>query len=467
MLFNQVEFFIFFLVVCLLLLVTPTVKFRKLILLVASYYFYAYWDIRFLSLIVVSSLADYWIGNQLFKTESKRSRKILLAISLALNLGLLAFFKYFNFFIASLSSIALLPENVFLINIILPVGISFYTFQTLSYTLDIYRKKLAPCTSALDFFLFVSFFPQLVAGPIVRASEFLPQLKSYAGVNLHNLQSGLMQFCRGMFKKVFIADRLAISQVDSVFMNPGLYDPATVWVAVLGYSVQIYCDFSGYTDMAIGSARILGFELPVNFKHPYLAKNISEFWRRWHISLSFWLRDYLYISLGGNRKGVVRTEFNLMFTMLLGGLWHGAEWTFVLWGGLHGFYLIMHRLIKRTLAKTDKRVLWGATSWLLTQFVVLIAWIFFRSTDYGFQQALDILEKFFFIDCGGITWIHPVVAVNILLVGLSHLLEYKKMQGWKGTDTPSFYNFFLMFSMLFLILIYYPRGFQPFIYFQF
>ena len=332
MLFTQIEFLLFFIFCLISIYLTSSNRFRKGILLFASYYFYAYWDWRFLSLIIYSTLIDFIVGKYIARTKNQQVRKRLLFISLVSNLSVLGFFKYFNFFINSLSiPLAEIGLNVTTLNIILPIGISFYTFQTLSYTIDIYRNKIPPTSSILDFSLFVAFFPQIVAGPIVRAAEFLPQLKVKRVINWDNLFIGFRLFTFGFFKKVFIADNLAIF-VDKVFENPSVFSSITILLGVIAFGIQIYCDFSGYSDMAIGIAKALGYELPLNFNYPYIAKNITDFWRRWHMSLSFWLRDYLYIPLGGNRKGTRRTYINLMLTMLLGGLWHGASWNFVVWG---------------------------------------------------------------------------------------------------------------------------------------
>jgi alginate O-acetyltransferase complex protein AlgI len=318
---------------------------RKLWLLVCSYFFYACWDWRFLSLILLSTCIDY-VAGRLIAESAERRAKLVLGISLAANLGILGFFKYFEFFVTSGSDLLTLlgfdvaPRTL---EIILPVGISFFTFQSMSYSIDIYRRSLRPTTEPLDFALFVAFFPQLVAGPIVRAADFLPQLKASRVWSNVSARAALLLFLSGFFKKACMADNIGLA-IEPVFADPAQFGAIDIPLAAILYAVQIYCDFSGYSDMAIGVAALLGYRLTKNFDFPYFSSNVQDFWRRWHISLSTWLRDYLYRSLGGGRGTTIRIFRNVMLTMLLGGLWHGANLTFIVWGGLHGLALVAHRL---------------------------------------------------------------------------------------------------------------------------
>jgi alginate O-acetyltransferase complex protein AlgI len=402
MLFYTPEFLVFSLVLLAVLGIVHKSKPRKLILLIASYIFYMWWNPAFILLIIISTLIDYFIGGKMDAEQNQNQRRLLLIISMTSNLGMLFFFKYAGLFTDSLLGIMRMlgsePSWVSL-NITLPVGISFYTFQTMSYTIDIYRKELKATRSPLDFALFVAFFPQLVAGPIVRAATFLPQLKN--DVRIACDQTTLFLILRGMAKKVLIADNLAIF-IDPVFNSPETWPSIIIWLAAIGFAIQIYCDFSGYSDIAIGIARILGFTLPLNFNHPYSARNPSDFWNRWHISLSSWLRDYLYISLGGNRGSAFATYRNLMLTMLLGGLWHGASWNFLVWGFLHGAILVGHRLYTGTRKKLNPN--WHAGNGLLTymlslfamQYCVLVTWIAFRLTDFDAMQTA--IRKFVIFD---------------------------------------------------------------------
>ncbi len=465
MIFSSLEFIIFFAAVLLcLVFLRGRNSARKTLLLAASWYFYAYWDWRFLSLILISTLVDFWIGRQLGGTSDSGWRKRLLASSLIVNLGLLGFFKYFNFFIESFGP---LVESVGLhagtLNIILPVGISFYTFQTLSYTIDIYRGNMEPHESLLDFALFVGFFPQLVAGPIVRASHFLPQLVEYKPLTCVNFYVGFQRFTYGLFKKIFVADRLAMFS-DNVFANAGAYDCTTTWLAAIAYSLQIYFDFSGYSDMAIGVARIMGYDLGENFNFPYLSKSPREFWRRWHISLSTWVRDYIYIPLGGSRKGTWRTYFNLILTMLLCGLWHGPAWTFVAWGGLHGAAMAGNRIFMKSRNDVVSGVL-AALSWFSTMLFVVLGWVLFRSE--GFDKAALMLRQMFLPE-SGISWYFPFVPFILVGVVVVHSLKAKGyFDRLLLPESARVYSPAILFSLLWLAIIFQPIGFNPFIYFQF
>lgn len=388
MIFNSLDYFIF-LAIALAGYFILARRAQNAWLLAASYIFYGWWDWRFLSLILISTVVDYCCGIAIHTVRRESRRRFFLLISLVVNLGILGFFKYFNFFIGSaaelLSSFGLQP-NVSSLNIILPVGISFYTFQTLSYTIDIYRRKLEPIHEPLTFALFVSFFPQLVAGPIERARNLLPQLQAPRKVTMQDLSDGTFLILMGLFRKVVIADTAA-PFVDRAFGSPEIFTSSGLLIATFLFAIQIYGDFAGYSDIARGTARLLGIRLMVNFTQPYFATNITDFWRRWHMSLSSWLRDYLYIPLGGNRHGTINTYKNLILTMLLGGLWHGAAWGFVLWGALHGAYLAMHKFLTRDEKEPPPNSIWSGLLKRIGIFVLVsLTWIPFRQPDIG--QAL-------------------------------------------------------------------------------
>lgn len=381
MLFHSIPFLCLFLPVLALYFGVPSEwwKFRRAVLLLASYVFYASWNPPFLLLLWATTFLDYWAGLRI-ADGSPAARKRWLVASLGLNLVTLAFFKYSNFLAGNLSWAIELPPPFqrFLQSIVLPLGISFYTLQSMSYTIDMYRRTHPPCRSFFDFQLFVSFFPQLVAGPILRADEFLPQLAIPKKFDAERVRVGTALFFVGLAKKVLGADPLA-GFVDPVFADPASFSPLSLLLGVYAFAFQIYFDFSGYTDMGIGLAKILGFELVENFRHPYVATSIVDFWRRWHLSLSRWLRDYLYISLGGNRQGEWQTYGNLMLTMLLGGLWHGASWTFVLWGGYHGLLLAIEKRFFPAV-KVDG-IFRRAAAVLVTFHLVLVGWFLFRIRD--------------------------------------------------------------------------------------
>lgn len=382
MIFSSWPFAVFFLVVFGVYWSLPNRRGRHLFLLAASYFFYMSWNPWLISLIVASTVLDYGIGRGLQVGENDRRRKLLLVCSVVGNLGILATFKYADFFILSLRELLQscgVHANLSTLSIILPVGISFFTFQTMSYTIDIYRRKIEAERSFLDFALYVAFFPQLVAGPIVKARDFLPQLREKKHFEWSRIEAGSVLFLIGLTKKVLIADQLA-TIVDPVFADPTQYVTRDLWLAMFCYGGQIYCDFSGYTDMAIAVACVLGFDLRPNFASPYLAISLTDFWHRWHISLSTWLRDYLYIPLGGSRFGRLFTYRNLLITMLLGGLWHGASWTFVVWGLIHGVALIFSKLVETTRESISRFERWGraAFGWVVTLLIVHIAWVFFR-----------------------------------------------------------------------------------------
>jgi alginate O-acetyltransferase complex protein AlgI len=474
MIFTNPIFFIFLVVVVVLLILPIKNKsYKKVILLVSSYYFYGYWDVRFLILIAISTIIDFVVGKSIYKTVAPKKRRLLLAISIISNLGILGVFKYYNFFVTSFIDILNqfgIHSSFATLNIILPVGISFYTFQTMSYTIDIYRKELQPTKSILDFSVFVSFFPQLVAGPIERARNLLPQIKNFNGIVLKGIKPALILMFMGYLKKVVISDNIA-PLVDEYFLNYAELDSIYLITGLILFSFQIYFDFSGYSDIARGLAKLLGIDLMINFNQPYFSMNFSEFWKRWHISLSSWLKDYLYIPLGGNKKGKFRTKINLMTTMLLGGLWHGASWNFVIWGGLHGIYLIFGKILNihnksgsNALLKTIKSIL----QILIVQFLVLLTWLPFRSPDLRTTGAF--LERIFFWQGG----------LNPSSIGLIALMYFSLIV----IDLPAYLTkdhlYLLRLPKWILIviivvgviaisltMILYQNSVRPFIYFQF
>ncbi len=417
--FNSPEYLFFVpLVLVVVALLFRREALRDLALLAFSYAFYMSWNWKYAGLIALSTLVDYAVGARLEREQRQRARKALLVTSLAMNLGLLGLFKYYNFFVdVARDGLSLFGHDLGWTHhhLLLPVGISFYTFQTLSYTIDVYRREIPAERDLVKFSLFVSFFPQLVAGPIVRAADFLPQLRTTPQVSEERIRAGLWRIFRGLAKKVLLADLLANYAVDAAFKDPAGHSSWDLLMALYAYAYQIYNDFSGYSDIAIGTAALLGYHIPENFDRPYLAQNVREFWTRWHISLSTWLRDYLYIPLGGNRGTRGRVAFNLMATMLLGGLWHGAAITFVLWGAYHGLLLV--------LARGRERVEHGvpaARRWLrraLCFHLVVLGWLLFRATDLAnLAVYVEGLARF----TGG-TELHPYFYVVLAAAALAHL----------------------------------------------
>ncbi len=475
MIFNSLTFLVF---VAAFLPIYFNLKGRARLLwaLAGSYLFYGWWDWRFLSLIAISTMVDFYLGSRMHVEEGERKRKQLLLASMVLNLGLLGFFKYFGFFTESfvvmLQSFGLNP-SIHTLNIILPVGISFYTFQSMSYTIDIYRRQLKPEPDVLKFATFVAFWPQLVAGPIVRASDFLPQFRKDHDFEWNRFTAGVAQVLWGFFKKVAVADSLA-PIVEQCFGEPTAFASIYLLIGVIFYSFQIYCDFSGYSDIAIGFARMLGFDFPQNFRTPYFSKGFSEFWRRWHISLSSWLRDYLYISLGGNRKGKAKTYRNLMLTMLLGGLWHGANWTFVFWGFLHGLYLMVERFWSKGFGAVMDflkfpKLFKTTINFVLVYFFTCLAWVFFRSPDFG--TAMEVIS--------GIAGMEGFASVNIMnkfivmkgvmLIAFLLFVEITDLK-WKWGGVVLRNPVFRVASfavLLWMIAFFGTFGSNAFIYFQF
>jgi len=490
MLFTTLEFVFFFATVLIGVSIIKYRSYQHLYLLAASYFFFYYSSNYLLSLLIASTLLDFYVGREIWKSDSIRRKKFLLTASLAGNLGLLGFFKYANFSIEQFNIIGSylgLDTNLEFLNIVLPIGISFYTFQTISYTVDIYRGKLTPCNSLKEFALFVSFFPQLVAGPIVRAYEFLPQLRQkienldFHGnlrqiiVQKNNLKLGTTIMALGFFKKMFFADNIA-PLVNNIFENPIGQESFTIILGAIAFGIQIYCDFSGYSDIAIGAALILGFKLPINFNKPYFASSPSDFWRRWHISLSRWLRDYLYIPLGGNRKSEGRTYFNLATVMFLGGLWHGASWNFVIWGMLHGLYLAIHKMIldKFPILKNHsffKSKIGFVISVFVTQYFVFLTWIAFRVRD--FEDLLYSMEKYIFLDfavqkTSEVILDHRFEIFLIIFFFVLHYISYRSKNLPVEISKLKLRFWFIFLLVIILgILFFYDGNPDDFIYFKF
>jgi alginate O-acetyltransferase complex protein AlgI len=426
MVFTSFVFLKFFAVVLVALLLLRTRTHRQALLLIASCFFYAYWEATYLILLLTPSMIDYWAAAKIEATDNERRRKFWVTFSVVTNLALLAYFKYTNFLLENIAT--LLGREIPHLDIVLPVGISFYTFKTLSYTIDVYRREIKACHSLWQYAMFVTYFPELVAGPIVRASVFLPQMQRSLRPSWSRFVVGVQVALLGVTKKLFIADRLSIF-VDPIFANPAAYSPFTLWSAVIAYSLQIYCDFSGYSDIAIGVSKIIGFDLPENFNMPYIATSVVDFWRRWHMTLSQWLRDYLYIPLGGNRKGKFNTYRNLFLTMLLGGLWHGASWNFVFWGFLHGTALAVNHWWTRD--RPGARKAYGVPSstgynvlcWAATYAFVCVTWVFFRSRS--FDTSLLILRKMTFLDTAGVDWVYSPLFMLLPIVVIAHWIGIK------------------------------------------
>jgi alginate O-acetyltransferase complex protein AlgI len=417
------------------------------------------------------SINSWLFGNLIDKAESPFNKKFYLLSGVAISLVFLGYFKYTGFLLNDVINPMMGGERE-AIDIILPVGISFFTFQAMSYLIDIYRGTIHRCTDPYKYLLYIAFFPQLVAGPIVRSSQFLPQLRRITRISKRNLLLGSQLFVWGAFQKVFIADNLSFF-VDKIYLEPALYSSLTIWIAVYAYALQIFCDFSGYSLMAIGISRILGITLPKNFDMPYNAFSIIDFWRRWHISLSSWLRDYLYISLGGNRGGVVRTQANMIITMLLGGLWHGASWNFVIWGGLQGVGLAINKAWTSLFdARTIKNIylVWAyrLMAWLLTFHFVILLWVPFRSADFATTQL--IFEKLFIQDYG-FDWFHVQTLLLLAIGMLWHLAQLSinqlpKMVLIYSQNVGIAKILYLTFA-IFVLLLFSTTESAPFIYFQF
>jgi alginate O-acetyltransferase complex protein AlgI len=450
-------------------------------LLLASYFFYGSWDWRFLGLILISTIVDYAAGARIFRTENPLHKRYWLTFSLVTNLGLLAVFKYYNFFIGPAARfIELLgfQANLSSLEFILPVGISFYTFQSLSYSLDIYAGRLEPTESALDFSLFVAFFPQLVAGPIVRAREFLPQLKSLKLFEHVDARGHILLFLSGFFKKAVVADNIAIFS-DQLFKAPGEYTAAATFLGVISYAIQIYCDFSGYSDMAIACAGLLGYRLPINFKFPYFSPDIGVFWKRWHISLSTWFMDYLFLpgayaisrKIPNAKKWHIKAETwayggGILLTMLLCGLWHGAAWSFVIWGGFHGAGLVIQRVWSRLVKKqrTVKKVM-KVIGIPLTFYFVSAGWIIFRATDSA--TAFTLLKTFVSFEGAGAREFPIYLLFFIILLFTAHLAASRAPFEKIVSKLPVYLFSFICGILFYFCNFFSQYAYKPFIYFQF
>ncbi len=473
MLFNSFEFVLFLAVVLALYRALPH-RGQNTMLLVASYLFYGAWDWRFLILFAITTVTDYACSLQIAATTSARRRKAFVALSVTVNMGILGFFKYANFFSDSLASLfgALgIPFHPLSMAIILPVGISFYTFQSMSYTLDVYRGRLQPCRNLFDYALYVSFFPQLVAGPIERATHLLPQVTQPRTVTVPYVAEGLRLILWGYFKKVFVADNMALI-VEPIFAASGDFTAAQVWVGALAFAFQIYGDFSGYSDIARGTARLMGFDIMRNFDLPYFSRSPQEFWRRWHISLSTWLRDYLYIALGGNRKGRLRTYVNLMATMVLGGLWHGAAWTFVIWGTYHGLLLALHRAWSewRTRGGREPRpapgVMVQALQMAAMFLVTLYSWLIFRCESLSQLIAMTRGLVRFSADAAWVSGLGKIAVYGAVLVAMQLAqLRWRDPDLTRRWPAPVQAAFYLM--LFYLTMVFGVFDSRSFIYFQF
>ncbi len=464
MLFNSTEFLLFLTAFVLLYtLVRTDLRLRNLLIVAASYLFYGWWDWRFLGLLVLSSVVDYRVGLGLAQATSPRQRRGWLALTLLFNLGLLGTFKYFGFFLDSFHALLDtlgVQHASWTWHIVLPVGISFYTFQSLGYTLDVYRRRIEPARDLVGFLAFVSFFPQLVAGPIERASHLLPQFQQARRIRLEDVENGFWLILWGLFKKVVLADQLA-PFAELAFDHEGLSAPVLL-LGTLAFAGQIYGDFSGYSDIARGVALGLGFELMRNFDQPYAATNIRDFWRRWHVSLSTWMRDYLYVPLGGNRGSEARTSAHLLITFLVAGLWHGAAWNFVLWGAWHGLALVIHRQWSRV----SPFLLARPVAWTLTAATVGYGWMLFRATTPGSLARTHSAL---------LNWTAPSWLGDIALGITPWLLPLMLVEFWPGqkpspaslSRLPHPARGALAGVMILAIAAYWERDAAPFLYFQF
>ncbi|UEG48673.1 hypothetical protein LK994_08490 [Ferruginibacter lapsinanis] len=493
MVFNSYTFIVFFIIMLVLHNLPFSWKTKKINLLLASYIFYAAWNPPFILLLWLSTIIDFFVGRALYTQENKHKKKLLLVISLIGNLGMLCFFKYGGFLLENFTHLVnLLGINFHPAkpNIILPAGISFYTFTTLCYTIDMYKKKSEPVKSLLDFSLFVTFFPHLVAGPIVRPPQLVPQFETARKATQQQLLQGLLLMTLGLFMKVVLADSMLAGSANMVFNAHAAVSTLDAWTGVLAFSGQIFFDFAGYSTCAVGVALCLGFVLPQNFLYPYAAIGFSDFWRRWHITLSAWLRDYLYIPLGGNRNGKFRTYINLMLTMLIGGLWHGANWTFVVWGGLHGLYLWVEKMIAdlrhdkvKAIAITPsgevgvlgpvpeilkKKSLSNFLLALITFFFINVTWVFFRAPD--FTSAWRMLTSMFYSVPKGAELLTTISILKVLIIIFFVIIFHWLMRNTRVlivAEKMPWWLLGIVWAALLLLLILSQESSSSFIYFQF
>ncbi len=475
MLFPTLTFHLFFIAVFLGIWAVRENEWRKILLLVASWIFYGAWDWRFVALLIASGVLNWgaarlilWTREHGASEHCKALAKPIFILGIIANLVILGFFKYYGFFLEQVGAVLYSvgwERDLTIMSVILPVGVSFFTFQGMSYQIDIYRKHTRPA-SLLDITLLMSFFPHLVAGPIVRASHLVPQLQKIPKLTIGMAAAGIGLILWGLFKKVVIASQLATDYVDPIFFDPTAYGSLDLLMGLYGYAVQIYCDFSAYSDMAIGLAALLGYRFPWNFNQPYRSATLQDFWRRWHMSLSQWLRDYLYVSLGGSRHGPKRLYFALITTMLLGGLWHGASWNFVIWGAIHGFVLVGERIIRKT--KTEQMSTFiKAVNIVLTFHIVTLAWLFFRSPE--FSSSMEYLSGLFALRDGETLLLSPLALVLIIMGMALHFLPrvgnqrvamvLRRAPAWSVA----------VFGVITLVAIeaMAPEGIAPFIYYQF
>jgi alginate O-acetyltransferase complex protein AlgI len=457
MLFNTIQYFAFLAAVIALFYLGPP-SWRRVILLAASYFFYMWWNPVFILLVLALTAIDYGSAIWMDRVIEPARRQWLLIASLSANLGFLGYFKYYNFFASTIAQLLGRPADAFALSIVLPIGISFHTFQSMSYVVDVYRREQAVIRNPVDYALFIAFFPQLVAGPIVRARDFFRDLYHWQAPTALQARQAVFQVIFGLAKKMVLADQFALL-ADGYFQNVAAYPGAVpAWCGAVAFALQIYFDFSGYTDIAIGSAALLGFRFPVNFRRPYLAGSVTEFWRRWHISLSSWLRDYLYIPLGGNRHGTWLTYRNLMLTMLLGGVWHGASWNFAIWGAYHGALLSLER------AMPVSR-LWRPLGVLLTFVLVCVGWVFFRAST--FADSTFVIGQMFGNPHGIQTWKnwHWFLAAVSFALGL-----LEENTGWLDSvsEAPAWiYSGAIALLLLGIELFGVTERSIPFVYFQF
>lgn len=467
--FISLKFVAFFVVLLAVVALLKKKEHQHIALLIGSYVFYALGDIRFLALLIGISLTMWYLGLQISKNNKKA--KLFLSIGVIIDLVTLGVFKYLNFFIESFCDIIGMQYTS--LKIILPIGISFYIFQSISYLADVYSKRISAEKNVINVLLYIGFFPQIVSGPIVKAHKFLPQLNNPVKIEKQNLSIGIQRIMLGLFKKVVIADRLGVC-VNAVYNGPTQYNSISVALAVVSYSLQIYYDFSGYSDMAIGVAKILGFDLGENFNLPYLAKNPSDFWKRWHISLSSWFREYVYFPLGGNRKGKARTYFNLFVTMVLSGIWHGASWSFVIWGLLHALASVVHKMYISIVKKSNKApskalsIIGGTIATVVTYITVALLWIPFRTNDM--RITLQILKQMFSFSSNGVsyTFNYTLVFVAMLIVvELIAVFKNKSQNIWKPLDLSKFWSKVVVLLFAILIFVFAYTGDTAFIYANF